>query len=74
MSGIGEGGHEQACRHLRQRTLRISILNLMDEDDPIDEISRIEARLERPEVDERANEQTREHQENDAERHFRHDQ
>jgi hypothetical protein len=30
----------------RQRTLRISILNLMDEDDPIDEISRIEARLE----------------------------
>jgi hypothetical protein len=25
--------------------LRISILNLMDEDDPIDEISRIEARL-----------------------------
>ena len=46
MSGIGEGGHEQACRHLRQRTLRISILNLMDEDDPIDEISRIEARLE----------------------------
>ena len=50
MSGIGEGGHEQACRHLRQRTLRISILNLMDEvmdeDNPIDEISRIEARLE----------------------------
>src|ERR1700675_4658590 len=27
-------------------TLRISILNLMDEDNPIDEISRIEARLE----------------------------
>jgi hypothetical protein len=26
-------------------TLRISILNLMDEDNPIDEISRIEARL-----------------------------
>ena len=46
MSGIGEGGHEQACRHLRQRTLWISILNLMDEDDPIDEISRIEAGLE----------------------------
>jgi hypothetical protein len=41
-----EGGHEQTCRHLRQRTLRISILNLMDEDDPTDEISRIEARLE----------------------------
>ena len=41
-----EGGHEQTYRHLRQRTLRISILNLMDEDDPIDEISRIEARLE----------------------------
>jgi hypothetical protein len=41
-----EGGHEQTCRHLRQQTLRISILNLMDEDDPIDEISRIEARLE----------------------------
>jgi hypothetical protein len=40
MSGIGTG------RHLRQRTLRISILNLMDEDDPIDEISRLEARLE----------------------------
>src|SRR5882762_2641702 len=34
------------CRHFRQRTLRISILNLMDEDNPIDEISRIEARLE----------------------------
>src|SRR6266478_7970803 len=46
MSGIGEGGHEQACRHLRQRTYRISILNLTDEDNPIDEISRIEARLE----------------------------
>jgi len=41
-----EGGHEQTWRHLRLRTLRITILNLMDEDDPIDEISRIEARLE----------------------------
>jgi glutamate 5-kinase len=41
-----EGVHEQTWRHLRQRTLRISILNLMDEDDPTDEISRIEARLE----------------------------
>jgi hypothetical protein len=45
MSVMWEDGHEQTCRHLR-RTLRISILNLMDEDDPIDEISRIEARLE----------------------------
>src|SRR3984893_9753195 len=46
MSVIGEDGHERTCRDLRQRTLQISILNLMDEDTPIDEISRIEARLE----------------------------
>ena len=45
MSVIGEGGHEQTCRYFRQWTLRISILNLMGEDNPIDEISRIEARL-----------------------------
>ena len=46
MSVIGEDGHERTCRDLRQRTLQISILNLMDEDSPIDEISRIEAQLE----------------------------
>jgi hypothetical protein len=34
------------CGYLRQRTYRISILNLTDEDSPIDEISRIEAQLE----------------------------
>jgi hypothetical protein len=34
------------CGYLRQRTYRISILNLTDEDNPIDEISRIEAQLE----------------------------
>src|ERR1700730_13818405 len=44
MSVSGEGGHEQTRCHLRQCTLRIS--NLMDEDNPIDEISRIEAQLE----------------------------
>ncbi len=33
-------------RRRYRRTLRISILNLMDENNPIDEISRIEARLE----------------------------
>jgi len=31
--------------HFRQRTMWISILTLMDEDSPIDEIARIEARL-----------------------------
>src|SRR3982074_1001342 len=46
MSFIGESGHEQTCGHFRQCTLRISILNLMGEDNPIDEISRIEVRLE----------------------------
>jgi hypothetical protein len=35
-----------ACGQLRERTYRISTLNLTDEDDPIDEISRIEAQLE----------------------------
>jgi hypothetical protein len=34
------------CGHLRQRAYWISTLNLTDEDDPIDEISRIEAQLE----------------------------
>jgi len=34
------------CGHLRQWAYRISTLNLTDEDDPIDEISRIEAQLE----------------------------
>jgi hypothetical protein len=34
------------CGQLRERTYRISTLNLTDEDDPIDEISRIEAQLE----------------------------
>src|SRR5260370_48497 len=54
MSVIGEDRHEQTCRHLRQRTLQISILNLMDEDNLIDEISRIEAQLdELAEVSER---------------------
>src|SRR5260370_4135808 len=54
MSVIGEDRHERTCRHLRQRTLQISILNLMDENNPIDEISRIEAQLdELAEVSER---------------------
>src|SRR3984957_9206405 len=54
MSVIGEDGHEQTCGHFRQGTLRISILTLMDEDNPIDQISRIEARLdELAEVSER---------------------
>jgi hypothetical protein len=44
MCVIGERGLEKTCRHFRRPTLRI--LNLMDEDDPIDEILRIEARLE----------------------------
>lgn len=39
-------GEHVACRHLRQRTLRISIMNLTEEDSPSDEISRIEAQLE----------------------------
>src|SRR5882757_2600862 len=34
------------CRRFQRRTLRISMLNLMDEENPADEISRIEARLE----------------------------
>jgi hypothetical protein len=47
------GSGQHTC-HFRQRTLRISILTLMDEDDPIDDISRIEARLdELAEVSER---------------------
>jgi hypothetical protein len=41
-----EGGHEQTCRPFPQRTQRMPILKLMDEDNPADEISRIEARLE----------------------------
>ena len=41
---FGEGGHEQTCRHFRKLPLRNS--NLMAEDNPIDEISLIEARLE----------------------------
>ena len=41
---FGEGGHEQTCRHFRRLPLRNS--NLMAEDNPIDEISLIEARLE----------------------------
>src|ERR1700688_4734467 len=39
------GAHATCC-HLRQRTWRSSILNLIDEANPIDEISRIEAQLE----------------------------
>jgi hypothetical protein len=39
-------GHEQTCRHFRQRTQRILILDMTDDDNPADEISRIEARLE----------------------------
>ena len=39
------GGRTEHTCHFRQRTLRISILTLMDEDDPIDDISRIEAQL-----------------------------
>jgi hypothetical protein len=35
-----------ACCHLRHLTYRISILNLTNEDNPIDEISRIEVQLE----------------------------
>jgi hypothetical protein len=46
MSVIKEGGHEQTCYHFRKCPLRNSILNPMAEDNPIDEISRIEARLE----------------------------
>jgi hypothetical protein len=54
ISVMGEGGQEPTCRHLRQATLRIQILTLMDEDNPVDEIARIEARLdELAEVSER---------------------
>jgi CRP/FNR family cyclic AMP-dependent transcriptional regulator len=42
---VSTGAHVICC-YLRQRTYRISSLNLTDEDNPIDEISRIEARLE----------------------------
>ncbi len=53
MPAIGEGRHEQSYRHLRQGTLRTSLI-LMDEDNPAEEISRIEARLdELAEVSER---------------------
>ncbi len=46
MSVTWESENEQACRYFRKWPLRNSILNLMAEDNPIDEISRIEARLE----------------------------
>lgn len=41
---------QRACNLLpaTTRTYRISILNLTDEDNPIDEISRIEAQLKEP--------------------------
>ena len=42
---VSTGVHVICC-YLRQRTYRISILNLTDEDNPIEEISRIEAQLE----------------------------
>ena len=42
---VSTGAHVICC-YLRQRTYRISSLNLTDEDNPIDEISRIEAQLE----------------------------
>jgi hypothetical protein len=41
---VSTGAHGICC-YLRQRTYRISILNLTDEDNPIDEILRIEAQL-----------------------------
>jgi hypothetical protein len=41
---IGEAGHEQTCRHFQKWLSRNS--NLMAEDNPIDEISLIEAQLE----------------------------
>jgi hypothetical protein len=51
---MGEGRHELARRRLRQETLQISVLTLMDDENPIDAISRIEARLdELAEVSER---------------------
>ena len=45
VSVTGESENEQPCRHFRKWPLRNSILNLMAEDNPIDEISRIEAQL-----------------------------
>lgn len=51
---VAASAYAQTCRHFRQQTLRIPILTLMDEDNPTEDISRIEARLEQlAEVSER---------------------